>query len=175
MQKNNYYLAKLFLANCLFFVSGGYAMKLMSPAFKHGQPIGQRYTCDGQDASPELLWEGVPPKTKSFVLIVDDPDAPKKTWVHWLVYNIPATVRRLEENVRVSSLGGAQEGVSDSGKPQFYGPCPPKGEHRYFFKLFALDAMLTLPSRPTVDQLMKAMKGHVLDKAELMGTYKRSK
>ena len=150
-------------------------MKLMSPSFKHGGAIERRYTCDGEDFSPELLWEGVPDKTKSFVMIVDDPDAPMGTWVHWLVYNIPGTVRRLEEHVLVSGISGAGEGVNDAGKLVFHGPCPPSGMHRYFFKLYALDTMLQFKTAPTKSQLESAMKGHVLAMAELMGTYKRSK
>jgi Raf kinase inhibitor-like YbhB/YbcL family protein len=155
-----------------FSLSGGFVMRLMSPAFQHGKPMMLKSTCDGADISPELVWEGVPPGTKSFALIMDDPDASKKTWVHWIIYNIPGTVRRLEENVRVVSLG-AQEGMNDSGKAHFYGPCPPSGEHRYFFKLYALDTILDFKKTPDKQELMRQMRGHILATAELMGTYKK--
>ncbi|HEX2977910.1 MAG TPA: YbhB/YbcL family Raf kinase inhibitor-like protein [Candidatus Babeliales bacterium] len=150
-------------------------MKLMSPSFKNGGAIERRFTCDGEDFSPELLWEGAPEKTKSFALIVDDPDAPMGTWVHWLAYNIPGTVRRLEEHVLISRLSGASEGINDEGKLVFHGPCPPSGTHRYFFKLYALDIKLEFKTAPTKSQMEAAMKGHVLATAQLIGTYKREK
>jgi Raf kinase inhibitor-like YbhB/YbcL family protein len=150
---------------------------LESPAILHEEMIPSAYTCEGQDISPPLNWSGAPDGTKSFVLIVDDPDAPdpaapKRTWVHWVLFNIPANVRALEEDVQ-DLPEGTCEGKTDFGRTGYGGPCPPIGTHRYYLKLYALDALLDINGTPTKPELLKAMDGHVLDKATLMGTYKK--
>lgn len=145
------------------------SMKISSTAFAPDSSIPAEYTCDGANTSPALTWEGVPDKTKSLALIVEDPDAPKGTWVHWVVYNIPA-----DANSLVAPLPeGIREGKTSFGKPGYGGPCPPKGKgpHRYFFRLYALDSMLTLPPDADSAALKEAMKGRTLATAELMGRY----
>ncbi len=152
------------------------AFELRSPAFPAGGEIPVQYTCDGADLSPPLRWSDPPEKTKSFALIADDPDAPGGTWVHWLVYGMPAALRELPEGVpaRGTVPGIGPQGVNDFRKAGYGGPCPPRGPvHRYFFKLYALDTDLPLPSRKTKADLLKAIEGHVLGQAELMGRYKR--
>ena len=155
------------------------ALVLTSPAFANGGEIPSRYTCEGQDISPELRWEGGPSATKSFGLIVDDPDAPdprapKITWVHWVVYDIPADVHGLPENSDTQRLPpGTKQGLNDWKRVGYGGPCPPIGTHRYFFKLYALDTVLPDLGRPTKAELLNAMKGHVLEEAQLIGTYKK--
>lgn len=140
----------------------------------------KRFTCEGKDSSPPLAWSGAPEGTKSFVLIVDDPDAPdpqapKMTWVHWLLYNLPATTNGLAEAVGVEGLPvGTMEGQNDWKNLGYGGPCPPIGRHRYFHKIYALDTVLDNLEAPTKPQLVKAMEGHVLDQAELVGTYEKS-
>lgn len=154
---------------------------IQSPVFIHQGFIPEKYTCEGQDISPPLEWSGLPPNTKSLALIVDDPDAPdpkapKMTYVHWVLYNIPVQVKGLSEGISSGSLpSGIQEGVNDWRRTGYGGPCPPIGEHRYFFKLYALD--ITLPDllRPTKAQLEKAMGGHILGHAELIGKYQKRK
>jgi Raf kinase inhibitor-like YbhB/YbcL family protein len=154
---------------------------LISTAFRHQGEIPSRYTCDGDDISPPLAWSGVPTGAKSLVLIVDDPDAPdpkapKMTWVHWLLYNIPPTVTGLPEHVAPKNLPqGTLEGINDWKRTGYGGPCPPIGRHRYFHKLYALDTLLPDMNRPTKDKLEGAMKGHVLSQAEIVGTYIRSR
>lgn len=143
-------------------------MKITSPAFIHNSPIPSKYTCEGDDINPQLLIDGIPAGTKSLALIVDDPDAPIGVWVHWVVFDIPV-IGRIEENSVPGKLG-----VTNSGKKDFHGPCPPSGTHRYFFKIFALDKLLGLKEGISKGQLEQAMKGHILDKAELMGLYKRA-
>lgn len=145
-------------------------MTLSSFAFKHNELIPKKYTCDGDDISPPLAISGVPAHAKSLALIVDDPDAPAKTWVHWTVWNITPQTTEISEN---SAPIGAFEGITDFGKPGYGGPCPPSGTHRYFFKLYALDILLTLPQTARKADLEKAMQGHILDTAELIGLYKR--
>ena len=141
--------------------------------------IPVRYTCDGEDLSPPLTWTGIPPQAKSLVLIVDDPDAPdpaapKMTWVHWVLYNIPVEVQGLAENISSASLPvGTQEGINDWGRKGYGGPCPPVGKHRYFFKLYALDAVLTDLQYPDKELVEQAFAGHILAKAELVGMYQR--
>jgi len=154
--------------------------RLTSPAFKHGETIPKAYTCEGKDASPELNWSGAPPGTKSFALIMDDPDAPVGLWVHWVLYDIPADLRGLPENLPKTKRapGGAKHGASwgvDSfSRTGYGGPCPPPGKpHRYVFKLFALDKPLGLPPGATASEAAKAMEGHVLGRAELIGLYER--
>lgn len=153
----------------------GATMRLMSPAFEHEDAIPQQYTCDGQNASPELQWEDPPEATQSFALIVDDPDAPIGTYVHWVVYNIPADVRSLPENVPTDAKPeGALQGRNSGRDAGYTGPCPPGGSHRYFFKLYALDTMLDLAPEETDKQtLLDAMEGHVLAQGTLMGRYER--
>jgi Raf kinase inhibitor-like YbhB/YbcL family protein len=157
------------------------AIKVTSPAFQPGAPIPSKYTCEGQDISPPLAWSGAPANTKSFALIVDDPDAPdpakpQRVYVHWVVYNIPATTSSLPENASKKGLPkGAVQGKNDWGKAQYGGPCPPIGRHRYFFKLYALDTDLSGLTSPTKADLERAMKGHVLGSGELIGTYQKAR
>lgn len=151
-------------------------MTLTSPAFVHQGEIPRRHTCDGPDEAPVLEWKGAPVGTKSFALIVDDPDAPdprapKMTYVHWVMYDIPAA----ESGLRGGTPKGARDGLNDWKRTGYGGPCPPIGRHRYYFKLYALDAMLGDLKTPTKAQLLQAMQGHVLANAELMGTYERTK
>ncbi len=159
----------------------GMSMKIESSAFVHNGDMPQRFTCDGQDVSPPLSWSGVPDGAKSLVLIVDDPDAPdpkapKMTWVHWVLYNIPPSASGLPEGVSSGALPhGTAEGVNDWKRTGYGGPCPPVGRHRYFHKLYALDTVLTGLNKPTKAQLEKAMQGHVLAQAELVGLYRRVK
>ncbi|MEB3182529.1 MAG: YbhB/YbcL family Raf kinase inhibitor-like protein [Nostocaceae cyanobacterium] len=150
-------------------------MKLESTAFKSDSLIPSKYTCDGEDISPALSWSEPPSGTKSLALIVDDPDAPGKTFVHWVLYDIPATARSLPENVAaVNNLpNGTLQGKNDFGKLGYGGPCPPGGTHRYFFKLYALDKKLDLESGATKAQVLVTMDGHILASAELMGGYQR--
>lgn len=152
-------------------------INLKSSAFKDGDTIPAKYTCDDKDLSVPLEWTNVPEGTKSLALIVDDPDAPRGTWVHWVVFNIPPQIRRLPEGVSFktdSSFAGAIEGQSDFRKTSYGGPCPPRGPaHRYFFKIYALDSMLDLTSRATKADLEKAMKGHILASGLIIGKYTR--
>jgi Raf kinase inhibitor-like YbhB/YbcL family protein len=148
---------------------------ISTTAFAVGGEIPKKYTCDGQDFSPALSWSGAPEGTKSFALIVDDPDAPVGTWNHWLIWNIPATSRQLGEAVaKTKEVDGARQGQNDFRKIGYNGPCPPPGKpHRYYFKLFALDGELTLSPGADRKQLDAAIKGHVLAQTELMGRYGR--
>lgn len=153
-------------------------LTLSSSAFFHQGRIPKKYTCDGEDVSPPLAWTGVPAGTKSLALIVDDPDAPdpqapKMTWVHWVLYNIPPSANGLPEAVGTRLPPGTLEGLNDWKRTGYGGPCPPIGRHRYFHKLYALDKVLPDLKRPTKAQLEKAMEGHVLAVAELIGTYQR--
>ena len=155
------------------------AFILTSAAFKDGAPIPGKYTCDGGDVSPPLTWSGAPAGTRSVALIADDPDAPGGTWVHWVLYNLPAEVSELPENIaKVESLdlGGARQGRNDFRRPGYGGPCPPPGPaHRYFFKLYALDTRLELKAGAQKKDVEAAMEGHVLGSAQLMGTYARQR
>ncbi len=155
--------------------AGGAGMELTSAAFKPGEMIPAKYTCDGPDVSPSLTWSDPPAGTKSFALISDDPDAPVGTWVHWVMWNIPATARSLEENLskKESLPNGTKQGTTDFRRIGYGGPCPPSGTHRYFFKLYALDTTLNLPASTTKKDLEKAMLGHILAQVELMGKYRR--
>jgi Raf kinase inhibitor-like YbhB/YbcL family protein len=161
--------------SCAFAAQGGQIMQLVSSAFQPGAPIPARFTCDGQDLSPPLQWSGHPAQTKSFALIMDDPDAPGGTFVHWVLYNVPPVTLALPEAVpSKSSLGdGSRQGRNSFGKTGYGGPCPPSGTHRYFFRLYALNRELELAAGATREQLLSAMKGHVLAEAELMGRYAR--
>lgn len=154
------------------------ALTLTSSAFEAGGPIPPIHTCDGNDISPPLSWTGLPPGTKSLALIVDDPDAPdpaapQRTWVHWVLYDIPADAGGLEQGGR-HLPAGTREGSNDWKRTTYGGPCPPVGRHRYFFKLYALDVPLPDLKGPTKQQLEHAIDGHVLEKTELIGTYHRS-
>lgn len=146
------------------------SMKIESPAFAHEQSIPSQYTCDGKNSAPDLLISGAPENAKSLVLIMDDPDAPKGTWVHWTMWNI---------DPKTATIGGGEvpqgavEGVTSFGKPGYGGPCPPSGTHRYFFKLYALDIMLELEPFADKEELEEAMTGNVLAHAELIGLYSR--
>ncbi len=157
------------------------ALTLTSPAFSHGGEIPTEYTCEGPDISPELRWNDVPAGTKSLALIVDDPDAPdpaapKMTWVHWVLYNLPPDCTGLPKGVAASQLpAGTREGLNDWKRTGYGGPCPPIGRHRYYFKLYALDTLLPDLHNPTKAQLEQAMAGHILAHAELMGTYQKKK
>jgi Raf kinase inhibitor-like YbhB/YbcL family protein len=154
-------------------------LALTSSAFTHQGAIPAQYTCEGKDISPPLSWSGVPPGTKSFALIMDDPDAPdpaapKRTWVHWILYDIPPSATRLEEAVTKAALpAGTREGTNDWNRTGYGGPCPPIGRHRYFHKLYALDVVLPDLGPARKAELEKAMEGHVLAKAELMATYQK--
>jgi Raf kinase inhibitor-like YbhB/YbcL family protein len=149
-------------------------MKLTSTAFPEGGTIPKDYTGDGRDVSPPLTWSEVPDGTRSFALIGDDPDAPRGTWVHWVLYNLPADQRELTEGVPTDPTlpNGARQGKNDFNNTGYGGPAPPPGKpHRYFFKLYALDTTLNLPEGATKAQLEQAMKGHVLAQGQLMGKY----
>jgi Raf kinase inhibitor-like YbhB/YbcL family protein len=154
-------------------------LKLTSSAFADGGAIPRKYTCQGADVSPPLAWEGVPAGTKSLVLIVDDPDAPdpnapRMTWVHWVLYNLPADATALPEDAGRAVLPkGTAVGLNDWNRADYGGPCPPIGRHRYFHKLYALDGVLTALARPTKADVVQAMTGHVLAEAQLVGTYQK--
>jgi Raf kinase inhibitor-like YbhB/YbcL family protein len=154
-------------------------LKLTSTAFAQGGEIPSRYTCDGQDVSPPLAWSGVPADAKSLVLIVDDPDAPdpaapKMTWVHWVLYNIPTSASALPEAAK-QLPAGTLEGVNDWKRTGYGGPCPPVGRHRYFHKLYALDTVLPDLGRPSKAKLDAQIKGHIIAQADLVGTYQKRK
>jgi Raf kinase inhibitor-like YbhB/YbcL family protein len=151
-------------------------MELRSSAFRDGVTIPRPYTGDGKDVSPPLQWGEPPDGTRSFVLLADDPDAPRGIWVHWVLFNLPADLRALAEGVPTQPTlpNGAKQGKNDFGKIGYGGPAPPKGKpHRYFFKLYALDTVLDLPPGATKDQVVKAMTGHILGEGQLMGTFAR--
>ncbi len=152
------------------------ALKLKSTSFENGGTIPKQFTCDGADLSPALEWSEAPANTKSFALIADDPDAPVGTWVHWVLWNLPASAHGLPEGVakRTQLEGGATQGPNDFRKTGYGGPCPPPGKaHRYFFKLYALDGTLKLATNSTKVDLERAIEGHVLAQAEWMGRYGR--
>lgn len=148
-----------------------------SEAFKGGETIPPEYTCDGKNVSPALSWEGIPAGAKSIALIMDDPDAPGGMFVHWVLYNIPASARKLPEGMpKNETLGdGSRHGMTDFGRVGYGGPCPPKGTHRYYFKIYALDTMPSLQPGASKKQLESAMKGHILAQGELMGRYERQR
>lgn len=151
------------------------AMTITSSAFVEGGMIPLKYTCDGEDISPPLILDGIPNGTKSITLIADDPDAPMGTWVHWVLYNLPADSTAIPENIACDETleNGARHGVTDFGRFGYGGPCPPSGTHRYYFKVYALDVKLDLTGRVTKKDIEAAMAGYILAKAELMGKYKR--
>jgi hypothetical protein len=149
-------------------------IKITSPAFKEGEMIPKKYTCDGPDVSPALIWNAGPSGTRSIALVCDDPDAPRGTWVHWVIFNLPADLKGLQENIPKQDVlkNGAKQGRNDFGDIGYGGPCPP-ALHRYFFKVYVLDAMLNLQAGATKAQLLKAMEGHILGHGQLIGKYKR--
>ena len=156
------------------------AMTLGSAAFIHGGEIPARYTCEGRDRAPPLTWSGVPDAARSLVLIVEDPDAPdpeapRMIWVHWVLYNIPPTLRDLPEGCTPADLPqGTQEGINSWNRTGYGGPCPPLGRHRYFHRLYALDTVLPVMRKPARTEILAAMDGHVIAQAELVGTYRKS-
>jgi Raf kinase inhibitor-like YbhB/YbcL family protein len=177
-------LKKLLYVVIIFCASlKGQTMKLTSPAFAHNGAIPAQYTCDGANISPALEWSEAPQNSNSFVLIVDDPDAPTKVWTHWIVFNIPNTTQSLAENTAYSAQGSEgqasgpfMQGATDfNGKRQWGGPCPPSGTHHYHFTLYALDNFLDLPTGATKEQVLQAMRGHILAQTTLIGTYQRKK
>jgi Raf kinase inhibitor-like YbhB/YbcL family protein len=151
-------------------------MKITSSAFKEGEMIPSKYTCDGEDISPQLSWTGAPDNTKSFALIADDPDAPVGIWVHWVIYNMPPAVMELKENFPKDKSfdDGTKQGMTDFRRIGYGGPCPPSGTHRYYFKLYALDIILAKDAGLAKKELLDAMQGHIIAEAQLMGKYKRS-
>ena len=151
------------------------AITITSSSFTEGGMIPKKHTCDAEDISPDLKWSGVPKEAKSLTLICDDPDAPVGTWVHWVLFNIPADVTTLPAGVSPDAVlnNGAKHGKNDFRKLGYGGPCPPGGTHRYFFKIYALDTLPSLESGSNKSQLLAAMKGHILAEGQLMGKYKR--
>lgn len=141
---------------------------LTSPAFNHRGAIPSTYTCEGKNISPELVWHNAPAGTSSFALIVDDPDAPGTIFVHWIIYNIPASSNGLAKNIQ---SGEFKQGTNSFNTETWSGPCPPSGTHRYFFTLYALDTQLTFPGNVTKEELLKAMQGHILAQTQLIGLY----
>ena len=184
MKMHYFYFMASFLVCALLFQcgkegnskdSGGAVMgslNVTSSAFGEGAMIPKKYTCDAQNVSPQIAWSGVPAGTKSIAMICDDPDAPAGDWVHWVVYNMPASTMELAEGVQ-SLPAGSKRGTNDFRKSGYGGPCPPSGVHRYYFKIFALDTALSLGEGATKAQLLKAMEGHILAQGALMGRYKR--
>jgi Raf kinase inhibitor-like YbhB/YbcL family protein len=168
----NWCISIIFIFLSLFYITS-YAGKLIlkSPAFSANTVIPKQYTCEGTDVSPPLYWQDPPKKTKSFVLIVDDIDAPTGNWVHWILFNIPANVGLFSEAAALPK--GAVSAQNSWGKTGYRGPCPPSGKHHYFFRLFALDSVLKLSSKVSKQELMKVMRGHVLETSELIGVYSK--
>ncbi len=149
-------------------------LNVTSPSFKESALIPIKYTCQGDDVSPAIQWEPGPKSTKSFVLLADDPDAPKGTWVHWIVFNIPATVTLLPENVSIDTIPGALEGTNSAARVGYMGPCPPDDKaHRYYFKIYALDMLLDFNENITKVDLEKAIDGHVIAQGYIMGRYQK--
>lgn len=172
------FVISAFFVSCLFFGASLMAFEIKTFAFSVGGEIPVQYSCDGADLSPPFEWVNVPEGTKSFALISDDPDAPMGTWVHWVVYDIPASVTRLKEGMKRSEVlsDGTKQGITDFGRPGYGGPCPPPGKpHRYYFKLYALDTLLNLPPRKTKADLLQIMQGHILAEAQVMGKYARKR
>jgi len=151
------------------------AFQIKSTAFEHGGNIPKKYTCDGADVSPPLSWTSPPEATKSLALICDDPDAPMGTWVHWVLFGLPPNTRELLEGVSTQEIlpDGSKQGTTDFGRVGYGGPCPPSGTHRYYFKLYALNANPDLRPGLTKEELLKAIEKNILAQAELMGRYQR--
>ena len=180
--------APLFLVGCGIFLPAkgvkaedNMTLTLQSAAIRDGGEIPTKYTCEGADISPPLAWNGVPEGTRSLVLIVDDPDAPdprapRMTWVHWVVYNIPSDAGGLAEGTASATLPpGTEQGLNDWKRGTYGGPCPPIGRHRYFHKLYAVDTVLTFKSKPTKAEIETALEGHVIEQTELIGTYEKTR
>ncbi len=148
------------------------AIKVTSTAFKDGKMIPKKYTCDGTNVSPQLAWSGIPANARSIALICDDPDAPSGTWVHWVVFNMPAATKGIPEAGGLPA--GAQQGINDFKRLDYGGPCPPSGTHRYFFKIYAVDMTLNIKEGATKADLLSAMQGHIIEQGQIMGQYKRS-
>ena len=173
----------LFLITFMFFISNQCKNKsdmstniiVKSDSFSDGGMIPAKYTCDGANISPQLSWDNAPKGTKSFVLICEDPDAPMGTFTHWVLYNIPADVHELPENLPKDKIlpNGAKQGITDFKKVGYGGPCPPNGTHRYYFKLYALDTLLNLEPALKKEDILKAMNGHILAQGQIMGKYAR--
>ncbi|MBS3112945.1 YbhB/YbcL family Raf kinase inhibitor-like protein [Candidatus Woesearchaeota archaeon] len=166
MKKIILFILLIIIAGCAREVN---MMKLTSPDFKNNQKIPEKFTCKGNNFNPGLEIENIPVKAKSLVLIMDDPDAPRGTWVHWIVWNIPITEKIYENSVP----GGSMQGTNSANQTNYIGPCPPSGTHRYFFKLYALDTTLNLPKTSTKAGLEQAMQPHVIEKAELIGLFSK--
>lgn len=151
------------------------AFELTSTVFAQEEPVPAKYSCDGDNVSPPLQWSDPPDGTQSFALIMDDPDAPVGTWIHWVLYGLPADARDLPKAIPSDAdlPDGSRHGENSWGRTGYGGPCPPSGTHRYFFKLYALDTVLDLEAGATKDQLLQAMEGHILAEIELMGTYSK--
>jgi Raf kinase inhibitor-like YbhB/YbcL family protein len=152
------------------------AFSIQCDAFADGAPIPAKFTCDGKDFSPHLRIKGIPARTKSIALIMDDPDAPMGTFVHWVLYDLPGGTSELEENIPHDEIltSGAKQGITDFRRVGYGGPCPPRGKpHRYFFKVYSLDTLLNLPPKATKEQVEEAMEGHILARSQIMGTYER--
>lgn len=183
MKKIGLYGGFLLVFVCLFFIQlpmiqGELPMKITSSAFNNGEKLPKKYTCDSDDSNPPLAWENIPPATKSLVLIVDDPDAlaaKPDAWVHWIVFNIPPTITKLDENSSFDKLKGVKQGLNNNNQIKFQGACPPQGSgvHHYRFTLYALDSMLELPEGVSKQKLSSAMKGRILEQTTLMGIYER--
>lgn len=150
-------------------------IKITSTAFKEGKPIPARYSCDDRDISPPLDWDDLPENTESISLILEDPDAPRGLFTHWIIFNLPGDTKNLPEHVKGEELmdNGGKQGFNDFGRVGYGGPCPPGGTHRYYFKIYALNVKLDLPPFIGRDELLDAMEGHVLDRGQLMGVYTR--
>ncbi|MCE8162993.1 MAG: YbhB/YbcL family Raf kinase inhibitor-like protein [Candidatus Moeniiplasma glomeromycotorum] len=147
-------------------------MKLTSSAFTHQTSLPSRYTCDGKNVSPPLTWSEIPPATQSLVLIMDDPDAPGGTWDHWIIFNLPPNLNSLPEGIN-QFPSGTKLGKNSWGQTEYGGPCPPDRQHRYFFKLYALNTVLDLPPGASKSQIQQALKGKIIEKTELIGLYAR--
>lgn len=164
-----------FQFNHTFFIRGGNKMDITSSAFKDGAMIPEKYTCDGPNISPPLKWSNAPEETKTFAIICEDPDAPSGIWVHWILFNLPESVKELGENLpAIGKLPvGAKQGKNDFGKIGYRGPCPPRGIHRYFFQVYALTKELDLEPGISKSELIRAMEGNILSEGQMMGKYQR--
>jgi len=151
-------------------------IEVRSSAFGEGERIPSEFTCDGANVSPPIVWSGIPPHTQSIAIIVDDPDVPSGDWAHWVIYDLPPSLMGIQAGAPASEKlpAGGIQGRTNFGRIGYGGPCPPKGAHRYFFKVYTLDAMLHLKSGATKKELLEAMRGHVLGEGALMGRYERS-
>jgi Raf kinase inhibitor-like YbhB/YbcL family protein len=167
------FFAFLFILIFSIPIYGGDSMKIFSNSFKNNEYIPKKFTCEGLDVSPHLQWENVPDGTKSYVLIVDDPDAPVGIWVHWVVYNIPANIKSFTENINFKNTQ-IKQGLNDFGKLNYGGPCPPRGKpHRYFFKIYAVDIPTDFKEGLTKNEIINKISSHIIDEAELIGLFKR--